>query len=333
MSSYTIAFLTDAHAAVEYAQKLKDSVHTTKVFTDDDQVAKEFAEVGINVLLERDQALKDADVVVTYYGDSLRSESAYLARKGGLLTTCPEGTLFINLSQTTPAISRDIASVAKLNNSTAVDAPVDNIGAIFVGAEKTDSKMLADIIDILSDKSYWFGVPGSGTVAYLAQEISVAATLMGMCDAMALCEVEDINIDRVVKMLTSGMAQSYVADRFAQKAADGEYKDTLTTQELRRDVAVALMRADERELALPASQTAFTLLDTLCEMGGKNLGVQTMSVMYQDEAEAAAAGLDWSNVGEGGLETYFEEDAVEGDEHGEHCHHEHCHDEHCGCDH
>ncbi len=256
MSTHTIAFLTDTHSAVEYARKLKESSFTTKVFTDDDQVAKAFAEDGINVLLERDEALKDADVVVTYYGDSLRSESAYLARKGGLLTSCAEGVLFINLSHTTPAISRDIASVAKLNNSTAVDAPVDNMGSIFVGAEKTDSKLLVDVIDALSDKPYWFGAAGSGTVAYLAQEVSVAATLMGMCDAMALCQVEDINLDRVVNMLTSGMAQSYVVDRFGQKAADGDYKDSFTTQELRRDVAVALMRADERDLALPASQTA-----------------------------------------------------------------------------
>ncbi len=336
MSNHTIAFLTDTASAVEYAQKLKASTFTTKVFTDDDQVAKTFAEAGINVVLEREEALDGADVVVTYYGDSLRSESAYLARKGGLLTSCPEGVLFVNLSQTTPAISRDISSVAKLNNSLAVDALVDTIGSIFVGAEKTDSKLLEEVIACLSDKAYWLGSAGAGTVGYLAQEISMAATLMGMCDAMALCQVEDINLDRVVKMLTSGMAQSYMADRFAQKAADGDYKDALTTQELRRDVAVALMRADERDLALPASQTSFTLLDTLCEMGGKNLGVQTMSVMYQDEAEAAAAGLDWSNVSEGGLESYFEEDAVEGDDcecaH-DHCHDEHCHDDHCGCDH
>ncbi len=328
MSSNTIAFITDTPASVEYACKLKNSSFTTKVFTDDDQTAKKLAEEGVMVLPERSEALSDADVVVTYFGDSLRSESAYLARKGGLLNSCKEGTLFINLSQTTPAIARDIASVAKLDKSTAVDAPVDNIGSIFVGAEKSDSKQLTEIVETLSDTAYWFGTAGSGVVAYLAQEISIASTLMGMCDAMALCQVEDINLDRVVKMLTSGMAQSYVADRFAQKAADGEYKESLNTHELRRDVAVALMRADERELALPGSQTAFTLLDTLCEMGGKNMGIQTMSVMYQDEAEAAAAGLDWSNVGEGGLESYFEEDAVQDDEH-----HDHCHGDHCDCEH
>lgn len=58
------------------------------------------------------------------------------------------------------------------------------------------------------------------------------------------------------------------------------------------------------------------------------MGIQTMSVKYQDEAEAAAAGLDWSNVGEGGLESYFEEDAVQDDEH-----HDHCHGDHCDCEH
>ncbi len=327
MANYTIALLTDTQQSVVYARKLKGSNHVVRVFTDDDMTAKALAKEGIDVCVERSEALDSAGVVVTYYEDSLRSESAYLARKGGLLTSCPEGTLFVNLSQTTPAIARDICSVAKLNNSLAVDAPVDNIGSIFVGAEKTDSQVLSDVVDILSSKAYWFGEGGCGMVAYLAQQVSVAATLTGLCDAMALCEVEQINLDRVVKMLTGGMAQSYIADRFAQKAVDGEYKDSFVANDLRRDVAVALMRADEKDLALPASQTSFTLLDTLCEMGGKNLGIQTMSVMYQDESQAAAAGLDWSNVSEGGLESYFEQDAIEDDDH------HHCDDDHCDCHH
>ncbi len=326
MTSNTICVLTDTQGSAEFVLKLQESENTVKVFTDDAQCAKAFAEQGISVEDERACALEGAGVVVTLYKESLRSESAYLARKGGLLTSCPEGTLFINMSQTTPAIARDIASAAKLNGSVAVDAPVDNIGTIFVGAEKTDNAKLTEVVDLMSDKVYWFGSAGSGVVAYLAQQISIAATLTGMCDAMALCQVEEINLDRVVKMLTSGMAQSYVAERFAQKAADGDYKETLTAQDLRRDVAVGLMRADEQDLALPATQTSFTLLDTLCEMGGMNLGIQTMSVMYQDEAEAAAAGLDWSNVSDGGLDTYLDdEEGVDGG-----CG---CHDDHCDCHH
>ncbi len=333
MTSYTIAFLSDTKDSVKYALKLKETNHSLKVYSGNEKVAEAFAEAGLDPVSERAQALEGAQVVVTYFEESLRSESAYLACKGGLLTSCPAGTLFVNLSQTTPAISRDIAAAAGLNDSVAIDAVVDNAGSIFVGAEKTDSEILTDLVDAMGEKVFWFEHAGAGCVAYLAQQISVAATLMGMCDAMALCQVEDVNLDRIVEMFKGGMAQSYVADRFAQKAADGEYTETLSAQELRRDVAVSLMRADERELALPASQTAFTLLDTLCEMGGKNLGIQTMSVLYQDEAQAAAAGLDWSNVSDAeGLESYFadDEDGASCGCGDDHCG---CGDDHCGCDH
>ncbi len=329
MTNYTIAYLTDTAESVEYILKLKESSHTVKVYTDDNQVAKVMAENGIDPVLDRGEALAGSEIVITYYDDLIRSESAYLARKGGLLTSCGEKTLFVNMSRTTPAIARDIASVADLNGSCAVDAPVNAVGSIFVGAEKTDSEKLTSVIEVMSEKVFWLGSAGAGVVGYLAEEVCVSATLMGMCDAMALCQVEDVNLDRVVEMLKGSMARSFVTNVYAQKAADGDYKDKLTTAGLRRDVAVALMRADERELALPASQTAFTLLDTLCEMGGSNLGIQTMSVMYQDEEQAAAAGLDWSNVADGDTDfgAYLDaNDSVEP-------HADHCHDEHCGCDH
>ena len=46
----------------------------------------------------------------------------------------------------------------------------------------------------------------------------------------------------------------------------------------------------EEELA----ETAFALFDTLCQVGGARMGTQALTLLYAEEADAAAAGLDWS---------------------------------------
>ena len=57
---------------------------------------------------------------------------------------------------------------------------------------------------------------------------------------------------------------------------------------------------------------AFTLYDMLDAIGGAKLGTQAITVLYKEEADAIAAGLDWSQY--------------RPEEHG-------AHEEGCGCGH
>ena len=61
-----------------------------------------------------------------------------------------------------------------------------------------------------------------------------------------------------------------------------------------KDLRLALAYADDRELALPGADVAFTLYDMLDAIGGAKLGTQAITVLYKEEADAIAAGLDWS---------------------------------------
>ena len=45
---------------------------------------------------------------------------------------------------------------------------------------------------------------------------------------------------------------------------------------------------------LPGTETAFQMVDTICEVGGARLGTQALTLLYEDEDTCAEAGLDWS---------------------------------------
>ena len=113
-------------------------------------------------------------------------------------------------------------------------------------------------------------------------------------------------------------------------------------EHFRKDIALALAQSEDLEITLPGAETAFTLYDMLCQIGGARKGTQAISLLYADEATSTAAGLDWSLLesqeDEGEHECCCGHNHEDGDHecechghghHHEHEGHEHGHDGHC----
>lgn len=97
-----------------------------------------------------------------------------------------------------------------------------------------------------------------------------------------------------------------------------------------KDLGLAVEAADDEGLALPGAETVGTLYRTLAAVGGADLGTQALEVLYEEEADAAAAGLDWSHAA---LDDEGDGDGCcGGHHHGDGCcgGHHHGHDG-CGC--
>ncbi len=96
----------------------------------------------------------------------------------------------------------------------------------------------------------------------------------------------------MIQIILMGVLAGYIA--LAPKAIDGDYKPGFLVEHFLKDLGLALTVAEEKELALPGADTAFTLYDMLDAIGGGRMGTQAITLLYQEEAEAVAAGLDWS---------------------------------------
>ena len=147
--------------------------------------------------------------------------------------------------------------------------------------------------------------------------------MVGMADAMAFAELSGLDLEKTRQMILGGTGKSGAMESLAPKALDGDYKPGFMVEHFIKDLRLALAYADDRELALPGADVAFTLYDMLDAIGGAKLGTQAITVLYKEEADAIAAGLDWSQY--------------RPEEHGAHeegcgCG-EHGDDHECGCGH
>ena len=72
-------------------------------------------------------------------------------------------------------------------------------------------------------------------------------------------------------MILGGTGKSGAMESLAPKALDGDYKPGFMVEHFIKDLRLALAYADDRELALPGADVAFTLYDMLDAIGGAKL--------------------------------------------------------------
>lgn len=275
------------------------------------------------------EAVRDADAVFTMVGFPDEVEELYLAGDG-LLTVAKQGAHLIDLTTSAPNLARDISEAAETMGKHAFDCPVTGgeTGAIngtltlIVGATEADIAPVRSVLETFSSNIYCFGGAGKGQAAKLANQVSLAASMVGMADALSFAQQSGLDLDLTRKMILGGTGTSGAMDQLAPKSLDGDWKPGFMVKHFLKDIGLALQVAEDKEIALPGADTAFTLYDMLEAIGGGSLGTQAITLLYQEEAEAVAAGLDWS------LYTHTHE---EGDECG--CGHDHGHDHECTCGH
>ena len=193
---------------------------------------------------------------------------------------------------------------AEIDDKHAFDCPVtggqkgaqEGTLTLIAGISEKDAAPVRALLDAFSSQIYWFEQPGAGQLAKLCNQVSLAASLAGAAELIALAEQAGISPKLVSQMVGAGMGGSAQLSRVMPAALEGDYKPGFLAEHLRKDLRLALEAADDLQLTLPATETSLNLVDMLCQVGGERLGTQAVALLYADEATGVAAGLDWGKL-------------------------------------
>ncbi len=338
----SVAFIGTGIMGAPIAGHILDAGYPVTVSNRTKKKAEGLIERGAAWADSPEEAAEGADVVFTMVGFPADVEELYLSGTGLLATTKP-GAFLVDLTTSSPDLARDIAEAAQVSGRTAIDCPVTGgeSGAIagtltgIVGGTENDIAPIRAILETFTERLFCFGGAGKGQAAKLANQIALASSMVGMADSIAFAEQSGLDIEQTRSMILSGTGKSGALEQLAPKSLDGDYKPGFMVQHFLKDLRLALSYAEDRELALPGADTAFHLYDMLDAIGGAGLGTQAITLLYQEEADAVAAGLDWSLYQ--GPMAEGEHECSCGHEHGEDhecCHGEgHGHEGGCCCGH
>ncbi|MBJ7693910.1 oxidoreductase [Weissella confusa] len=218
-----------------------------------------------------------ADLVITMVGYPKDVEEQYYG-DNGLFAGAHAGQIFVDMTTSTPTLAEQLAVDGEKYGVKILDAPVSggDVGAkngtltIMAGGDQAAYDSLQPIFDVISKAANRFGVAGRGQHTKMANQIMIAATMLGMSEMMVYTKAADLDVAKVMETLAAGGAQNWSLDNYGPRVLAGDFEPGFYAKHLLKDLRIALDEAAKMELALPATDLAEALYTKLVEQ--KNLG-------------------------------------------------------------
>ncbi|MBS3956135.1 MAG: NAD(P)-dependent oxidoreductase [Clostridiales bacterium] len=234
-----------------------------------------------------------ADAVVTIVGYPADVEALYFGDDGGgdgsLLGAARPGTYLIDMTTSSPALARRIAEAASARGLRALDAPVTggDRGArearlsIMVGGEEADAHAVEPLLRAMGTTVVHHGGPGCGQHAKICNQIAIAASMLGACEALAYARGAGLDQARVLESIGAGSAGSWTLANLAPRILAGDFAPGFFVKHFVKDLRIALASAEELGLEVPGTQLAARLYETLLAAGHGEEGTHALYHLYE----------------------------------------------------
>ena len=234
------------------------------------------------------EAAAAAGVVITIVGYPKDVEEVYLG-KNGIVSRVGEGALLIDMTTSSPKLAQIIHEAARQRGVGSLDAPVSggDIGArearlsIMAGGDREDFQAALPVFKILGQNIVYQGPAGSGQHAKMANQIAIAAGMLGVCEALAYARKAGLDEETVLESISGGAAGSWSLSNLAPRMIRGNFEPGFYVKHFIKDMGIAIREAERLELDLPGLQLAKELYGRLAAKGGENLGTQALYKLYR----------------------------------------------------
>ncbi|MBM4164438.1 MAG: NAD(P)-dependent oxidoreductase [Lentisphaerae bacterium] len=225
--------------------------------------------------------------IITIVGFPRDVEDIYLGA-AGIINQAHAGSVLIDMTTSKPSLARTIFTEAKKKGLAALDAPVSggDLGArearlsIMVGGEPSDFEAALPVFQVMGKNVVLQGPAGSGQHTKMANQIAIAANMMGVCEALAYAKKAGLDQETVLKSISGGAAGSWSLTNLAPRIIAGNYDPGFYVKHFIKDMGIALESAAEMKLETPSLSLAKSLYERLAAQGGNDLGTQGLYKLF-----------------------------------------------------
>ena len=250
--------------------------------------ALEALEAGAEWRESAADCVRDADAVITMVGFPPDVEEVYFGEKGILANARP-GTLVIDMTTTSPRLAQRIYTEAADRGLSALDAPVSggDTGAragtlaIMVGGDREAFDRAVPIFEAMGKSIRYMGAAGSGQHTKMANQIAIAGTLAGVCEAIAYARAAGLDVDEVISTISGGAASSWQLANNGPKSAHGDFAPGFFIKHFIKDMTLADGEARARDLPMPVLEKVLAMFRALEAQGYGDEGTQALIRAYR----------------------------------------------------
>ncbi len=217
------------------------------------------------------------DVIEVYFGPT------------GILANADKGTYVIDMTTTSPKLAVQIFDEAEKVGLHAIDAPVTggDSGAkagtltILAGGKKEDFDACMPVFEAMGKNINYEGKAGNGQHTKMCNQIAIAGALAGACEAMVYAKNVGLDVDVMLKSISTGAAGSAQMNNVASKALKDDYNPGFFLKHFIKDMSLADEEATAVSVKLDVLEDVLQMCKGLEEEGMGDLGTQALIKHYK----------------------------------------------------
>ncbi|CAN5710236.1 2-hydroxy-3-oxopropionate reductase [soil metagenome] len=237
------------------------------------------------------EVASQVSVVITMLPDSPDVHSVVFGADG-LHGAMQPGSLLIDMSTISPAVSVEINAALGGSSVGALDAPVSGgeqgaINAalsIMVGGSAGDFERAMPFFQAMGTTIVHVGDAGAGQTVKACNQVVVAMHYAAVSEALVLGAKAGVDPAKIVEVLSGGLAQSRVLETRGPKMIARQFDPGFRIDLHRKDLAIALATAKATGAPLPATALVDQLFLAAATAGRGDLDHAALVTVYEDLA-------------------------------------------------
>lgn len=265
------------------AKHLMNAGYTLNVYNRTKQKAGELIAAGAAWYDSPADIAANSEIVITMIGFPQDVEECYFGQRGIFKSVQP-GSILIDMTTTTPSLAVKIFEEAEKRGAQFIDAPVSGgqVGAvnatlsIMLGGAKETVDSIMPVLQVMGKNIVYQGKAGSGQHTKMCNQITIAGTMIGVCEALIYGVKSGLDLNTMLESITKGAAACWTLDVLAPKIVKGDFAPGFSVDNFVKDLTIALQEAEAMKLSLPGLALVKQLYLSIQAMDKGSSGTQVL---------------------------------------------------------
>ncbi len=237
------------------------------------QWAREYSGTACKTI---EEAVEGADFVMTCVGADKDLIAVYEGNDG-ILAHAEFGAILVDHTTASAGVAERLSEASQKAGMGFIDAPVSGgqQGAqngqltIMCGGTEPDYAKAQPLLQHYAKALNLMGPAGSGQKTKMVNQIAIAGLVQGLSEALHFAEQANLDVRKVVDVISKGAAQSWQMENRSGTMIDGEFDHGFAVDWMRKDLGICLDEARKINASLPVTALVDQFYGDVQEMGGK----------------------------------------------------------------
>jgi 3-hydroxyisobutyrate dehydrogenase len=222
------------------------------------------------------EAVAEADLVFTCVGADKDLREIFLG-PDGIIENAARGAVLVDHTTASAGVAEQLAELAGQKQLGFVDAPVSGgqQGAekgqltIMCGGDDQAFLKARPLMEHYAKALNLMGPVGSGQRTKMVNQIAIAGLVQGLSEALHFAEQADLDVQKVVDVISKGAAQSWQMDNRSATMIADKFDHGFAVDWMRKDLAICLEEARKNGSKIPVAALVDQFYGDVQDMGGR----------------------------------------------------------------